>query len=253
MKAWVRILVVLALVVVLLAGTGLAARNILIRRALPGVVERTTGFGLKFGRIHVGILRPVISVEGMTLLNPPDFRQREAFEIARLQIEYDPRSLLSDPVRLRRVELDISRVVLVEKPDGTTNLGRLAERRRVAEPPRKAEEGRLRPAAGGRRKRGVVIDELEVGLGTVEVHRYRAGGTARVHSIEVNHRTTLYNVTRPRAALVQVASEAMLTLAARELSRMVKKHGLEVHLDEKELSGAGRKLKEALGSLFKGE
>lgn len=258
MKTLVRVVVVLTLVVVLLAGAGLAARNILIRKALPEVVERTTGFGLKLDSIHIGILKPVISVEGMTLLNPPDFKEREAFEIARFRMEYDPRSLLSDPLRLRRVVLDISRMVLVEKPDGTTNLERLAEVRPGGKQRQKAEGGRPSPAAGSRGKRGrvsrgVVIDQLEVSLGTLEVHRYGEEGPPEVDSVEVNRRTTLYNVTDPGAVLAQVASEALLSSAARELSRVLKKRGLEIHLDEKKLNEVGRKLKDALGSLLKGE
>jgi len=261
MRRLLRISLVFLVVLAVLAVAGIALRNVIIRRVLPAAVERATGFGLECRAIRIGLFRPLIEVHDMVLLNPPEFPEREALEIALFRVEYVPASLFSDTVHLRRIELDIPRVVLVEKADGTTNLERLGEkarRRRGREEPggSRAERGgqKEKPVPGGQERhasRKVRVDEMTVKLGRIEVHRYRRSGASEVHTVEVDRQWTLHDVMDPAAAVSQMAIETVLQTAASGLLQELRSRG--VRLEEKGLSDLGRKLKSALGSLLKKE
>ncbi|MBN1268140.1 MAG: hypothetical protein JXB04_01010, partial [Kiritimatiellae bacterium] len=210
-----KILRNILILVVLLVVVALAARNLLIKSAVTRTIEKETGFGVEMEGVKAGLLKPTFEVTGLRLINPEDFADATALEIDRFFVEYDLRSLLTEEIHLRKVIMDIPRVVVVEKEDGETNFQRLAQKTREAaeesgkgkaesgtaeesQPEAPAEplpETEPEPAKPEKRMR---IDELTIKMGTAEVRKYtREDPKPKVKTYPIDQERTYRNITDP--------------------------------------------------------
>jgi uncharacterized protein involved in outer membrane biogenesis len=246
-----RILIVIAVLV----GAALLARNWIAEGLITRSVKKRTGFDSSLGSVEVGVLSPTFELRGFKLLNPPDFPDTSAIDTDRVFVRYDRRSLLADNKRLSELVLDIPRIVMVKKPDKETNLERLhatskPSGRASSAPPKPETTERmdsvpsqLTPAGAAEKPRGeVTIDRLTFKLGKVEIHDYSKGGDKPViTTIDVNMDRTYQNVTNFQQLSEQVALEVALQGGMNELNKRLKDPETSRKLD-KTIDSIGRSI-----------
>ncbi len=213
-----------AVLVVVVLAVLVMTRNQVIRNVSRRMIRQSTGFDLEIGRLHVGILKPSFEILDTKLVNPEDFRESEAFDIRRIYVRYDLRSLLSDTVHLPEVYMDIPRIVIVTKEDGEMNIQRLgkaagaeqdlapaAPESPAAEGAAPADEPAAEPAKAARPEKGILIGTLTVKLGTASIHSY-AGGRERPQVVDapMNVDRTFSNVTNLDEVVTVLSSEILI-------------------------------------------
>lgn len=253
MKVLRRVLIIVVLVIVAL----LVARNVLIRSASRQAIRQATGFDIEIGKVKAGLFRPTFEVLNLKLINPEDFPEREALEIRRLYVRYDVASLLTDTVRLREVEIDVPRMVVVTREDGETNLKRLGKvkQKPPAEapaegsgaPPEAAEGAAPPEPRPARAQKNIVIDHLVVKLGTATVHSY-VGGREKPETVEapMNVERTFQNVSNLNVVAAALSADIMtaaLPSAFSDINQILQKHEGDLDAAGKEIEKKFKELK----------
>lgn len=110
--------------IILVAILGLT-RNIWVKWAAAGVVKSITGTPLEIKRLNIGVLEPVIHIEGMRLLNPPGYPEPLMADIPEIYVSYDLASLLGGKIYLKEARFDLAEFRVVKRADGQLNIDAL--------------------------------------------------------------------------------------------------------------------------------
>jgi hypothetical protein len=114
-------LIVLAVVgvvaVILLLDT--ISKEILVSR-----LRSQTGMEVKVSAVHVGLLSPTMSVEGLKLYNTAEFGGSVCLDMPELYIEYDASAFRSGQFHLNLLRLNLAEVSVVLDKNGRNNFER---------------------------------------------------------------------------------------------------------------------------------
>ena len=249
MKIAVRVVLVLVVIIAVLLGALLLAKDWLVRQAVAAAIHKATGFEARIESLQVGLLGRTVDLRGFSLRNPPDFPEGSAFDVNRLFLRVDYATLQKDVVHIPELVVDIPRVVVVRKDTGETNMERIqkavkpagtATRPPPSTPPQPSPPGRPAPESPGpapspeappapapapapppappRMEKKVHIDKLTVKLGQVENRDYKKGGGApQVTTIALDVDRTFDNV----EDLEQVGQLIAAEVVGKTLGRML--------------------------------
>lgn len=216
MKTWsfMKKALAFALVLAVVCGiAGLRMKDALVRRFIVETLHAAGGFDVAMDRLHVGLLSPVMTIEGLNISNPSNFPVRDALRIHRLLVRYDRWSLLRQQGHFPEIDLDLSKIVLVRMADGATNLGQLekvgaspsaqaAQQTNPSSPSdvatsRKREEISSPPAKSPVSiDRPLHVDRLRIKIDAIDYYDYALGGSEpMVIPAEIHLDQTFTNVT----------------------------------------------------------
>lgn len=216
-------------VVVLVLVVSLFSR-VLARKAVVWAVAKETGLDLEIGGLKIGKLSPWFEITDFRLMNPEGFDPAPCVHIAKLRVQYSPLSLFSDTIRISRLYLDISRVLVVEE-GGKSNLDPLVEKTLSApvpptRSPEPASEGRsadpeqrpVSPPAITSGRKNFSIGEFTLKLGTLELRRRTAEEEDPVIQEFVFDETFVFtNATTPEQIVQRVAAGFLVKQMSGEL------------------------------------
>ncbi|MBI4424900.1 MAG: hypothetical protein HY554_14305 [Elusimicrobia bacterium] len=155
------------------AGLGAAAAYTRLNAALKERLERfasgATGTAVSLRRVSIVPWSGEGRLEGLSIANPAGFSADAALRVDSIRVRLEPRSLLSQAVRVREVVVDSPQLTW-ELDAGGGNLGKLRER---LGGPRGKRRQKARPASGGRR---LIIESLVVRNGRLRVAASGIGG-----------------------------------------------------------------------------
>ena len=118
----------LAIAGVVLVAIGVAATIVLGRlgRLIEGAVEshgpRMTGTEVALGGARVSIFSGEGELSNLRIGNPKGYSDDEAFDLGRIKIAVDPKSLVSDVVRIKTLVVDGPKLLAEFDPQGRNNL-----------------------------------------------------------------------------------------------------------------------------------
>jgi len=228
------------------------ARNIIIKRAVQTAIQKTTGFDLEMGKVHVGVFSPVFEVTDTTLINPEDFPERTAMEIKTLRVVYDLPSVFTKNVHLKEVTIDIPKAILIVREDGKSNLEQLGKLA-IQEDSEVGDEAERKPDTdkSGHRVR---IDELTLRLGTLEMRQYSEGESApSIDSYDLDFDRTAHDVDSfdvVNGMITAAIIEGMGSHAMRSLSQALKENNLDADEIGQNLESSVKELGKSFKKLF---
>ncbi len=156
MKKLLKTILILSPIVVLaLLGALYLNLNRVIHQGVETMGPRILQAPVNLERVAVSIIDGKGEIEGLVVGNPEGFRTPSAFELTRLDVEVDIRSLRGDEVVVRKVVVD-SPVITVEGLDAK-NLRALQENAAAFGGPKEEGEAPEEEDEGGKK---VVIDHL---------------------------------------------------------------------------------------------
>jgi hypothetical protein len=192
---WIRKLVVSAVVlVVLLALLLFVAVQFLLGRGVKMAVEemgpRITQTDVTVDDVRISPLGGRVEIQGLIVGNPEGFNTDSAFQLGRVLLQVEPRSLLSDEIVIREVTIEAPQVTYEAALSGSNiTVIRESVDAFVAKLPKPGE----RPADDKPGKR-VVIDNLVVSEGKIRLSGKILQGEAVAVSLP---RVQLRDVGRP--------------------------------------------------------
>jgi uncharacterized protein involved in outer membrane biogenesis len=113
--------VVAAVAVILLLDT-------LTKEFIVNRLRSQTGMEVKISSVHVGLLSPTLSVEGLKLYNTPAFGGSVCLDMPELHLEYDPHALRGRRLHVTLLRLELAEVSIVLDKSGRSNFEKLKQK-----------------------------------------------------------------------------------------------------------------------------
>lgn len=109
------------LLVVLLVGLGLSLDSI-FKALIARQIRASTGMDVKIGKLSVGWLSPIVTMENFKLYNPAEFGGTPFLEIRELHLEYDRAALARRTLHVKLMRLELAELNVVKGDAGHTNI-----------------------------------------------------------------------------------------------------------------------------------
>lgn len=182
-------------------------KDLIIKVSVEGGAEFVTGLKLSIRSFHVGILRPVVSIKGLTIYNPSSFPDRTMLDMPQIYVNYDLGAILQKDIHLRQVDINLKQFIVVKNAKGELNLNSLKVVK--AQKENKPPEGEKGAAIKMR------IDKLHLKIGKVIYKDYSAGSTPSVREFNINIDETFTDIQNPYTlvSLIVVKSLANTTIS----------------------------------------
>jgi uncharacterized protein involved in outer membrane biogenesis len=115
--------IVLGLIVLAVVGVVavILLMDTLTKEILVSRLRSQTGLEVKISAVHVGLLSPTLSLEGLKLYNTAEFGGSVCLDMPELHIEYDPSALRSGRLHLTLLRLNLAEVSVVLDKNGRNN------------------------------------------------------------------------------------------------------------------------------------
>ncbi|HEV7925218.1 MAG TPA: AsmA family protein [Verrucomicrobiae bacterium] len=113
--------VVAAVAVILLLDT-------LTKEFIVNRLRSQTGMEVKISSVHVGLLSPTLSVDGLKLYNTPAYGGSVCLDLPELHIEYDPHALRARQLHITLLRLVLADVSVVLDKSGRSNFETLKQK-----------------------------------------------------------------------------------------------------------------------------
>jgi hypothetical protein len=160
-----RALLALLIVAFIVAVAGILLADTLAREILVSRLRSRTGMEVKVSAVHVGLLSPTFSVEGLKLYNTSQFGGSLCLDLPEFYIEYDPAALRSRQLHLSLMRLTLMQFSVVWDKQGRMNFDTFKEKSRKS-PSRKNQPDPFKFAG---------IDTLNVTLGELHLSNLASG------------------------------------------------------------------------------
>lgn len=128
-------------------------------------------------KLETAKLRPLsghVHLGGLLVGNPEGFKTDSLFELGHIEIDLDTRSLLSDTIRIKRIDIQAPQITM-ERGLRSSNLGALLEQLEKKQGPKSDKPAPEKPAEGGKK---VVIDEIAINGAQLNLSVTALGGAA---------------------------------------------------------------------------
>jgi len=191
MKKALKIPLIILFVIVILVLVAVAAIDIFADPALKIGIEtaatKTLNVGVSIENIDLSILGGKISIDNLSINNPPGYQYDKLLELEKAKIEVEIKSLLSDVVNIRDINIDGVNVVLEQRGVYSNNLQDIISSIRAKEKQAHRPAGE-KPHKEGARPAGkkLHIDNLEISNITVKVKLLPVPGKADTITLKLS-------------------------------------------------------------------
>jgi uncharacterized protein involved in outer membrane biogenesis len=263
-KIILGILIGLLVVVVVAALIVTTRLGDIAKAAMETMGPKVTQTTFTVDRVKVSLLSGSAGVEGLVVGNPQGYQAAVSISVGSAAISLEPRSVLSDKIVIRSIEIKAPEITFEGNPFGENNLSRLMNNANGAAP----SAGTSAPAAspvGQKAGKKLEVDHLLIS--GAKVHAHLSGFinqdiTVPLPPMELNDLGTGANGITPaeltQKVLSQITTQTVKTLAstATDLAKGVANglkgaaKGVVGGLNRTNVAGGVQKLKKGLGGLL---
>ncbi len=129
-----RIALGLLILVIIGATAAILLLDTVVREVLTSRMRAATGMEVKISSVHVGLLSPTMTIEGLKLYSTPAFGGSLCLDMPELHLEYDPAAVRSGMIHLPLVRLNIAQIDLVEDKQGRSNFDAIEKQGKQSSP-----------------------------------------------------------------------------------------------------------------------
>ena len=208
MKKW-QIIVIAVLAALLVLSL---LKDMVIKVSIEKGVEIVTELKMEIRSLSVGILRSVVSIKGLKVLNPPQFKDRVMVDMPEIYVDYDLPAIFGGNLHLRDLRLDLKEFVVVKNEKGELNLDSL----KVVS----AKKEGVKPEAKGGKAPNIRIDNFELKIGKAFYKDYSVRGGPSIREFDVNIDERYTNITNPYAVVSIIVVKALANTAIAGLANI---------------------------------
>jgi hypothetical protein len=164
--------IVLGLVLLALAGAvaSIILLDTITKEVLVSRLRSQTGMEVKISSVHIGLLSPTISIEGLKLYNTADFGGAVCLDMPELHLEYDASALRARQFHGTLLRLDLAELSVVVDKSGHSNFDKLKKKGK--------ESGKHKSTT--EKMKFIGIDVLNVTLGKAHMANLASGRTEEI-------------------------------------------------------------------------
>src|SRR5215510_211467 len=117
MKRLFKWLFILLLITVAIVVGLVLSKDAILKAAVEQQIHAQTGMDAKIGRLSLGLLSPVVTIENLTLHNTPEFGGTPFLDVRELHLEYDRDSLAQRKLIIKLLRLNLEELTVVRNPN----------------------------------------------------------------------------------------------------------------------------------------
>ena len=204
-KGWIIAIAVLAVLF-----TVSIFKDLIIKVSVEKGVEAATGLRISIGSLNVGIFKSVVSMKGLKVFNPSQFKDRVMIDMPEAYVDYDLPSVFGNNIHLRDLRIYLKEFVVVKNAKGDLNLNSL----KVV----KAKKEGVKPEDKGSKAPNVHIDNLRLKIDKAVYIDYAVQGEPSKKTFNVNIDERFQNVTDLYAVVNIIVAKALTNTAIAELA-----------------------------------
>ncbi|HSY74661.1 MAG TPA: hypothetical protein VK810_04260 [Dongiaceae bacterium] len=185
MKTFLKWLFGLVLLVVVLAVVLLLSLDTILRTVAENRIRAQTGMDVEIGKLHFGLLEPVVTITDLKIYNPPSFGGTPFLNIPEIHVEYDRAALAKNQIHLTLMRFNLGELDIVKNEAGQTNLFALG-----VTLPKKNGKGGSQQLQEFKQRTGLDfqgIDVLNVSVGTVRFIDLKNPSNNRAQKIGIDN------------------------------------------------------------------
>jgi uncharacterized protein involved in outer membrane biogenesis len=129
---FLRIIAVLFIAVLAAIIAGILLLDSVVRGVVVRRLQAATGMGVKITAVHVGLLKPTMSIEGLKLYNTPEYGGALCLDMPELRLDYDPAALRAGTFHFSLVRLNLAQIGVVEDKKGRNNFDAIQKDNKLA-------------------------------------------------------------------------------------------------------------------------
>ena len=208
-------IIVFLLVLVLIIAVG---KNMIAKTAVTTGVKVATGLKMNMDKLDIGIIKTLLSIEGLVLYNPSDFEEKVMVDLPEIYVDYDLGAFFKKKVHLREVRLNLKEFIVVRNKQGVLNLDSLTavQASKKDEAVKKDE-----PKAKSAEKMEMQIDLLKLKIGKVIEKDYSAGGEPVIKEYNINIDETFENISDLNDVVKIVLAKILPKISAQLLKNSI--------------------------------
>ena len=203
-KIFIIIIIIVVALWILVSGKDLIAKNIIYTG-----VRTLTGLKVDIKSMDIGILKTAVSIEGLKIFNPPDFKDRMMADIPEIYVDYELKAFLRGKVHLRELRLNLKEFIVVKNREGKVNLDSLKTIK--ASKKRSGEES-------GSKKPNLQIDTMDLKIGKVIYKDYYNTERPSIREFNVNISERYKNIDDPRKFANLIILKALMNTSISSLT-----------------------------------
>ena len=175
--------ILLALVVILIVAVIVAAPFMLkhaIMKAAPVVGQKVMGVPVSLGGTEISILKGKIHLDDINIGNPEGFKTDHAFKVKSINVEWEPKSVLSKLIVIKDITIDSPDIIFEQGLSGN-NFGKIVDNLNKGKPPaekKEAEEPKKEAAGDDESNTKVVINSFLIKGGMINLSLPGMGSAA---------------------------------------------------------------------------
>lgn len=197
---------ILIILIFLIMGVSIA-KDVIIKKSIESIVSIATG-GLKLNirSLKVSIPRTFITIKGMVILNPDNFKDKIMLDIPHVYIDYDLSALLKKKIHLYDVQIDLKEFTIVKNINRETNLDYIKGSKKKTETKRKPSKSP-----------DLQIDELNLKIGKLIYKDYSMPGEPSVSEYNINIDSRYKNIKNANQIIKLIVAKAVINTAIENL------------------------------------
>jgi len=198
-----KFLITIAVVIVLIAGGLVIARNILARQIIIKGIKAVTGMAVDIKSINIGLVHSGISVSGLKIYNPEGFNDKLLADCPEVYCDFDLPGLFRNRVHLSQLRIDINELDIILNAGGKLNVNSLAL---------------FLPKPGGGISPEVKIDELRLKLGKVIYKGYFPAVGVKEGTFNIDIEEQFHDVTDPTRVAKDILKKILNRIGIADLA-----------------------------------
>jgi hypothetical protein len=184
MKRLIKWLFILVFVAVALIVGLLMSKDAILKAAVEQQIRAQTGMDVRIGRLSLGLLSPVVTIENLEVRNTPEFGGTPFLDIRELHVEYDRAALKQRKLKITLLRLSLEELTVVRNANGTTNLSTFSRQ----------ESQKATKLAGDLELTGVEV--LNLSLGKVQLIDLKEPRNNRIRNVNLQNQI-FHNIKTP--------------------------------------------------------
>ena len=173
----------LVILIILVVGLTLT-KNIMARTGIVTGVKAITGLEMQLDSVNVGVLKPVLGLNGLKILNPSGFDERVMADFPEIFAHYDLGGFLKGKVHFEELRINLAELIVVKNKNNQVNINSL--------------KSLMPPKGGGGKPPEIRIDALNLKIGKV-IYKYFVLGKEQLREFNINMDENFKDITDPKA------------------------------------------------------
>lgn len=195
---WAGAFVGLIVFMLVVAAVVTLAWIVVLPRAITGSASELTGFPTRLGSLYANPFTGVFHGKALVMRNPKDWGGDAMAEVGRISGEVDLMSLRQKTVVFSELKIEIDRLVIIVDAQGRTNIEAIGSRFSAAttvDPFAGEDYVAAGWFGGGEDPSEFLIEQLDLRIGTIEVHDHGTNPVSRIRD-DLDYQHTYENVRR---------------------------------------------------------